>query len=189
MGSESAQDGLAGRQALTEDSTHRNTTRFYRKLPLSMSSIELPPQTPRWRIELAGLGQGAAALGLDILGDTVIGRGRVGAQPVDLDLDPYNAIDLGVSRRHALLRPTIDHLYIIDLGSTNGTMHNGLPLGPGITRPLQHNDTVTLGQLSFIIKVIEDPLSKVHDTGRLPEIDDSDAPLTPRAPMSWKGER
>ena len=44
-----------------------------------------------------------------------------------------------------------------DLGSTNGTLHNGLPLGPGIARSLKHNDTVTLGRLSFTLKIIDGP--------------------------------
>jgi len=131
--------------------------RSYRKVPNSMASTSLPPETPRWRIELEGLGTGIEPVGLDILGDTVIGRGRVGNQPVDLDMDEYGGLEQGVSRRHALLRPTANHLYIIDLGSTNGTMHNGLPLGPGITRSLKHNDSVTLGRLSFNIKMIDGP--------------------------------
>jgi hypothetical protein len=131
--------------------------RFYRKLPLSLGTADLPQDTPRWRIELEGLGPGVEPLGLDILGDAVLGRGRVGSQPVDLDMDLYGGLEQGVSRRHALLRPTANHLYIIDLGSTNGTMHNGLPLGPGITRSLKHNDSITLGRLSFNIKIIDGP--------------------------------
>ena len=163
------------------------TQQFYRKLPASLSTIQLPPETPRWRIELAGLGPHAVSLGLDILGDTVIGRGKSGTQPIDLDMNEYGGLDMGVSRRHALLRPTTEHLYIIDLGSTNGTFCNGLSLGPGITRSLQHDDVVTLGRLSFTVKVIEDPFSKGPDTGQLPALDDSDAPLTPRSPQPSLG--
>ena len=169
---------------MSENAPSRITTQqFYRKLPTGLSTIELPPDTPRWRIELAGLGPHAVSLGLDILGDTVIGRGKSGTRPIDLDMNDYGGLDLGVSRHHALLRPTTEHLYLIDLGSTNGTLCNGLPLGPGITRSLQHNDVITLGKLSFTIKVIEDPFSKGPDTARLPAVDESDAPLTPRSPI------
>jgi pSer/pThr/pTyr-binding forkhead associated (FHA) protein len=137
--------------------TRLDGAEHYRKLPLTLTTANLPDDTPRWRIELEGLGPGVAPMGLDILGDAVIGRGRVGNQPVDLDLDPYGGLEQGVSRRHALLRPTANHLYVIDLGSTNGTMHNGLPLGPGIARSIKHHDTVTLGRLSFTVKIVEGP--------------------------------
>jgi pSer/pThr/pTyr-binding forkhead associated (FHA) protein len=139
--------------------TGRDAARHYRKLPLSLTGAPIPENTPRWRIELDGLGPGVEPMGLDILGDAVIGRGRVGNQPADLDLDQYGGLEQGVSRRHALLRPTANHLYVIDLGSTNGSMHNGLPLGPGIARSLKHNDTVTLGRMSFTVKVIDGPAS------------------------------
>ena len=149
----------------------------YRVVPLSMASTNLPPETPRWRIELEGLGTGIEPVGLDILGDTVIGRGRVGNQPVDLDMDEYGGLEQGVSRRHALLRPTANHLYIIDLGSTNGTMHNGLPLGPGITRSLKHNDSVTLGRLSFSIKMIDGP--GMHKPAPPPAVEGDSEPTRP----------
>lgn len=132
-------------------------TRWYRKLPLTMGTAELPADVPRWRIELEGLGPGVEPLGLDILGDAVVGRGRVGTQPADLDLDQFGALEQGVSRRHALLRPTANHLYVIDLGSTNGTMHNGLPLGPGIARSLKNNDALTFGRMSATVKIIDGP--------------------------------
>ncbi len=131
--------------------------KWYRKLPISMGTAELPKDVPRWRVEIEGLAPAVEAIGLDIIGDAVIGRGRVGTQPADLDLDQFGALEQGVSRRHALLRPTANHLYIIDLGSTNGTLHNGLPLGPGIARSLKNNDTITLGRLSFTVKLIDGP--------------------------------
>jgi hypothetical protein len=130
---------------------------WYRKLPINMGTAELPGDVPRWRVEIHGLGPAVEPLGLDIIGDAIVGRGRVGTEPVDLDLDLYGALEQGISRRHAMLRPTANHLYVIDLGSTNGTMHNGLPLGPGIARSLKHNDTLTLGRLSFTIKIIDGP--------------------------------
>ena len=135
---------------MTESRGYRGVARFYRRLPLSLASAE----TPGWRIELLGLGAGIEPLGLDILGDAVIGRGRIADQPIDLDLDPYGAVEQGVSRRHALLRPTADQLYLIDLGSTNGTMRNGESLRPGITCALSQNDLIVLGQLSFRLRII-----------------------------------
>jgi FHA domain-containing protein len=149
-------EGIPESSRLAFGAQHDNV-KWYRKLPISMGTAELPKDVPRWRIEIEGLGPAVEPIGLDILGDAVMGRGRVGTQPADLDLDQFGALEQGVSRRHALLRPTANHLYIIDLGSTNGTLHNGLPLGPGIARSLKHNDAVTLGRLSFTVKLIDGP--------------------------------
>lgn len=133
------------------------SAKWFKRLPVSMSTSDLPPETPRWRIELVGLAPTVEPMGLEVVGDTVIGRGRVGTEPADLDLDMFGALEKGVSRRHGLFRPTTNHLYIIDLGSTNGTLHNGIPLGPGVARALKHNDTITLGRFSFTIKIVDGP--------------------------------
>ena len=96
-------------------------------------------------------------MGVDIVGDMVIGRGAGGPKSPDLDLDTYGAVEHGVSRRHALLRPTRNRLYIIDLDSTNGTMLNAAPLGGGVARSLQDNDSLTLGNFTFTLKIIDGP--------------------------------
>lgn len=123
----------------------------YRVMPRSMAlSPEAAPQ-PRWRIELHGNEPVTdPILRLDIAGDTVLGRGSGS----DVELTAYNAEMLGVSRRHALLRPTANHLYLIDLNSTNGTLHNATPVTSGIARPLEDNDVITLGKLIFTVKVL-----------------------------------
>ena len=161
--------------------TQPERAKWYRKLPINMGTAEIPPDVPRWRVEIEGLGPGVEPTGLDIIGDAVLGRGRVGSQPADFDFDQFGALEQGVSRRHALLRPTANHLYIIDLGSTNGTLHNGLPLGPGIARSLKNSDTVTLGRLSFTVKIIDGP--GLHRASPAPAADaaeegDSTRPLT-----------
>mgnify|MGYP000234244394 CR=1 FL=1 len=130
---------------------------LYIPLPAHIARDGIPPGAPRWRIELHDISAGVGPLGLDIVGDTVIGRGASGPSAPDLDLDMFGALERGVSRRHALLRPTVNHLYIIDLNSTNGTMHNAAPLGPGLARSLSHNDTVTLGRMTFTVKIIDGP--------------------------------
>jgi pSer/pThr/pTyr-binding forkhead associated (FHA) protein len=83
----------------------------------------------------------------------VIGRGGNGSAHPDIDLDILGAVDLGVSRRHCLLRPTSSGLFLVDMDSANGTLHNGVPLGPGSAYPLHHYDTISLGRLHFIVRV------------------------------------
>ena len=54
--------------------------------------------------------------------------------------------DTRVSRRHAEVRPTGDGWTIVDLGSTNGTRVNGVPV---TDRRLQDGDTITVGDASL----------------------------------------
>ena len=68
-----------------------------------------------WRVELHGLGRGEPALGLDILGPIILGRLTAADPTVDVDFTPYNAIDRGVSREHALIRPSEQRLYLIEV--------------------------------------------------------------------------
>lgn len=141
--------------------TRMGAASVYVELPAHLAHSALANNVPRWRIELHDLAPGISPLGLDIIGDTVIGRGLGGSKSPDLDLDTYGAMEQGVSRRHALLRPTHNRLYIIDLGSTNGTKLNAAPLGGGVARALSHDDTVTLGRFTFTVKLIDGP--GLHD--------------------------
>ncbi|MCS6901047.1 MAG: FHA domain-containing protein [Myxococcales bacterium] len=54
--------------------------------------------------------------------------------------------DPGVSRRHAMLGRDSEGVWISDLGSTNGTRVNGIPLAPQVRVSLQVGDEVTLGR-------------------------------------------
>jgi pSer/pThr/pTyr-binding forkhead associated (FHA) protein len=136
--------------------TQMGSAMLYTALPVNLKD-DAERQVTRWRIELHGLTRDMGPIGLDIMGDVVIGRGSTGEDLPDLDLEPYGAFEQGVSRRHAMLRPSRNSLYLIDLNSTNGTWHNALRLGSGITRALAHNDSITLGRLTFTIKVVHQP--------------------------------
>jgi len=67
----------------------------------------------------------------------------------DLDLSNYGGSDMGVSRRHALIRREDDLLSVIDLGSGNGTFLNGTRLSPNEPRILRDGDEVRLGKLAL----------------------------------------
>jgi hypothetical protein len=69
----------------------------------------------------------------------------------DLDLTPYNAAKLGVSRRHVLITKEDNMLKVVDLGSTNGTYLNGVPLRPNQPRVLRTGDKLSLGQLVLTV--------------------------------------
>lgn len=129
----------------------------YPVLPTHLAAKADLATCPRWRIELHGMGGGTTPIGFDLIGDVVMGRSKDGPAAPDVDLDHLDAQKMGVSRRHVILRPTEKHLYLIDLNSTNGSMHNGLPVGPGVARSIQHNDTIMLGDLTFTLKIVARP--------------------------------
>lgn len=57
--------------------------------------------------------------------------------------------DPAVSRRHAALMRFANRWYVVDRGSTNGTLINGLQVwGVAVVRP---GDRITLGNQSFLL--------------------------------------
>jgi hypothetical protein len=79
--------------------------------------------------------------------DLILGRYDPGSRVPTVDLTPFNAGALGVSRRHARLAVQHDIYLIEDLGSTNGTWVNQQRLPAGKQHGLQNGDLVQLGQL------------------------------------------
>ncbi len=82
--------------------------------------------------------------------------GRVSeAQPImpDIDLTPYQAYSCGVSRLHAALKREGKRVFIMDLGSSNGTFLNGKRLQPHVEYLLNHSDIFSLGKLKIQILI------------------------------------
>jgi hypothetical protein len=111
---------------------------------------------PVWRVQFISADPKNKPLSMDIHGDVLVGR-TAGGVHVDLDLTTYGAAEGGVSRQHALLRPTKSSLFLIDLESTNGTFHNAFKTSSGVAFKLRDNDTVSFGRLHFMVKVISRP--------------------------------
>ncbi len=112
-----------------------------------------------WRVTLSMTFDSRQIINLDLNGEVVLGRNT---DPESSILNSVDAAQLGVSRRHALLRPTDKHLYLIDQGSTNGTWINGHAIGANAPYSVSNGDIVKLGRLEFVIKIINRP-------GTLPE--------------------
>lgn len=64
-----------------------------------------------------------------------------------IDLTDYNALDKGVSRRHANLIRKDGSLHIVDLGSGNGTFLNGQRLVADQPRVIRDGDDIRFGYL------------------------------------------
>ncbi len=69
----------------------------------------------------------------------------------DVDLAAFNALDKGVSRRHAALVRYQQQIHIVDLSSVNGSFLNGTRLAPEVPYPIHSGDQLILGELSLVI--------------------------------------
>jgi hypothetical protein len=56
-----------------------------------------------------------------------------------------------------MLRPTVNRLYIIDQGSTNQTVVNGVPSGRGVASPLSDECMISLGNLLMMLHIVKRP--------------------------------
>jgi signal transduction histidine kinase len=110
---------------------------------------------PVWRVRFELASDPSVCFGLDINDEITLGRG--GSGPDFLDLGPYKAAEMGVSRRHAILRPTPSKLYVLDVGSTNGTWRNGRSIGVNTPYNIVDRDTLTFGRLQFVVRIVERP--------------------------------
>lgn len=73
----------------------------------------------------------------------------------EVDLTMFEAMELGVSRRHARLDIHDESLYVTDLGSANSTYLNGLRLTAHQPRILRDSDEIRLGHLKLQVTFIE----------------------------------
>ena len=85
-------------------------------------------------------------------GQAEVRIGRDGA--CDIVLESPSA-----SRKHCLLTQKADGWFVVDLGSTLGTFHNGVKLPPDEPRPLSHGDTLNCSthQLRVNLVPLSDP--------------------------------
>jgi len=104
--------------------------------------ISFPDGSPERRFPLTGT-------------EILIGRRSMsrGIHPeIDLTTQPGGPpTDTGVSREHAKLVANPDGSWsIIDLGTENGTLINGLDIAPGRPVPLRDGDRINLGMWTVI---------------------------------------
>jgi hypothetical protein len=104
----------------------------------------------------------STAIAVDVANQVSVGRTDLTEGYVPgIDLGPYGAQDMGVSRRHAMIY-VVDgtegsELHIRDLSSTNGTRVNGFVLKPEQPYKLSDGDEVDFGQLRISLQVMASP--------------------------------
>lgn len=128
----------------------------FRRLPDDPKSDKKDTEEKTWRFKLLSNNPNHKPLGLEIYDDVIVGRTLAGSSP-DLDLEEYGAEEKGVSRQHAVLRPSKSSLYLIDLYSTNGTFVNGSKLSPSVAQKLASKDIISFGRLHFVVRILLPP--------------------------------
>jgi pSer/pThr/pTyr-binding forkhead associated (FHA) protein len=82
----------------------------------------------------------------------VIGRAKEAENEACVDLSPYKAQDMGVSRHHVRLTRISDGLQIVDLNSSNGTFLNRDRLVPQVPHMLRNRAVLQLGRMMLRVK-------------------------------------
>jgi hypothetical protein len=108
--------------------------------------LDVPPGV----LVLAVAGHTDAPLVLPPYRNVYLGRQFPGENP-PIDLTPFGAHELGVSRQHALLVANEQGYMIEDLASSNGTWLNTLMLSPYVRYEVRSCDRVQLGRLPLYI--------------------------------------
>jgi pSer/pThr/pTyr-binding forkhead associated (FHA) protein len=103
---------------------------------------------------ISGNAPGIVDLDFSDAGGFVVGRSDSKSSYVpDVDLSACQALENGVSRRHAVLIRCRDMLHLLDLNSVNGTQINGERLSPEIPYLLCPGDQILLGSLALTVEV------------------------------------
>lgn len=154
----SAEDRV--RQVTTELSEEFFREELKQPDTLTFRPVPYPDNAGRtvWRLRIDLSFDSSRPLAMDLNDELVIGRGE-DAPGFMCAFDYTEAEQLGVSRQHAMLRPTASKLYIIDMGSTNGTWLNGRSIGVNMPYSLSNGDRITLGRMECILTIVDRPMS------------------------------
>jgi len=88
----------------------------------------------------------------------VLGRASSEIKPKEtlVDLTPFGALELGISRAHARIRQSNGHYQLIDLESSNGTWLENQRLVPKQPYPLESGDRFRLGRLNILVFYLQE---------------------------------
>ena len=88
---------------------------------------------------------------VQIYKELLIGRPVDATLEAILDLSDLNAANMGVSKRHAIIRRTASGYEVIDLSSRNGTWLKTERLVPNKPYPLASGSQLRLGQMRLLV--------------------------------------
>jgi hypothetical protein len=88
---------------------------------------------------------------LPVDNEIIIGRKTETSTEAILDLSDLDAFNMGLSRRHALIRRTDSGFEVMDLSSTNGTWLNAERLFPNKPYPFASGSQLRIGRLRLFV--------------------------------------
>lgn len=88
---------------------------------------------------------------LHVKKEIIIGRKFEDSTENFLDLSGLDGFNLGLSRRHAMIRRTDSGYEVVDLSSTNGTWMDNERLIPEKSYPLKNGAQLRIGRLKILI--------------------------------------
>jgi pSer/pThr/pTyr-binding forkhead associated (FHA) protein len=128
--------------------------------PVTRSAAAPPASYPEAYISLHILSSGVFVPLPEDEEEVILGRASEGQSMVpDINLEPYQAFEAGVSRIHAAIRVVGGQALITDLGSGNGTRVNGNKIEPHTPHPIANGDLLNLGKLKLQV-IIKDNAKK-----------------------------
>lgn len=123
-----------------------------RAKPVDIAGLPRP-----WRIAMTVMQMGIQLI-FDLSGPITIGRAYQETDtPPEIDLTPFSAENLGVSRRHAFLKLEENRVVIVDNKSSNGTFLNGEKIEPDRPYVIRHGDELSLGILKLKVELLTNP--------------------------------
>lgn len=128
-----------------------------RREPIVSAQPSTPPAAPAPKREPLPFARLSAATGQEFLlryDSNLVGRASPGEgiiPQVDLSTIDHNGT---VSRRHARVGKDDSAFFVEDLGSSNGTRHNGQVLRAGMQAPLSSGDQLIFGDITFTFHLI-----------------------------------
>jgi pSer/pThr/pTyr-binding forkhead associated (FHA) protein len=108
----------------------------------------------RLKVLLVGPKTTALNRGFEIFDHVIIGRDD-GETPVDIDLTPFGPGAKGVSRRHAEFKVHDGKLFVIDLGSSNGTYLKGDRIEVGIAVEVPNGSVLSFAALQVQVRIFD----------------------------------
>ncbi len=123
---------------------------------------------PTWRIRLALSTRPESSFELDVTDEMILGTSP--ELPTSSLLEPFKPHSLGVSRQHLRLKPIGQRLAVSDLSSTNGTWLNGQQIRPETDYPLSDGDTLALGRMEFLVRLLQGPPAATAKLGEQVEL-------------------
>lgn len=108
----------------------------------------------RLKVLLVGTKTTALNRGYEIFDHAIIGRDD-GEMQVDIDLTPFGMGVKGVSRRHAEFKIHDGKLFVVDLGSSNGTYFKGERIEVGNATEVSNGSVLSFAALQVQVRIFD----------------------------------